>query len=381
MASERSPSSEPSLSELAARELRRVEAGVPAREDGERAAHLALLGATVREERARAMRRRWTTGALALAAALIAAVGLRAVISSARAVSPPESTALSTPYDVRVEGAGADVVRGAAVPPAGGTDQLRTGDRVTSRSGVVSMVVATGSRLTLDQGAELSVVEAGRAQVFALQAGAIRADVAKLHEGERFLVRTSDTEVEVRGTSFRVERVDVAPPCRPDLHTRVIVSEGVVVVRHAGLEDRVRAGEHWPAACGPASQAPISPPPTAVTAPVPVAVAPVFTPPPSPSASPSSASSGSKLAASNDLFARAQAARKGGDPRKAVGLYEELLAGYPSSPVAESAAVERMRALDQFDRARSVVAAREYLARFPRGFARGEAEAIVALGP
>jgi hypothetical protein len=40
-----------------------------------------------------------------------------------------------------------------------------------------------------------------------------------------------------------------------------------------------------------------------------------------------------------------------------------------------------MRALDQFDRARSVVAAREYLARFPRGFARGEAEAIVALGP
>ncbi len=387
MTDERSTASGRSLARLAARELGRAEAEVPARADGEREAHLALLDATIREQRSlasRATRIRWGVSALALAAAVVAAVGLRGVLARDERVSPQHEATLASPYDVHVDGAGeGDIHRSAAVAP-GAPERLRVGDHVTSKSGLVSVVVATGTRLTLDQGADLGVVEEGRAQVFALRAGNVRADVAKLHEGERFLVRTSDTEVEVRGTSFRVEHVDVPPDCRPDVHTRVIVSEGVVVVRHAGAEDRVKAGEVWPAPCNVvpvATTLPASPDPVPLAVPrSPSASAP---PPSAPSSSASgerAPASGSKLAASNDLFTRAQAARREGDPRAAVGLYDKLLADYPSSPIVESATVERMRALDQFDRARSLAAARDYLARFPHGFARGEAEAIVALG-
>ena len=397
MGDERSTSSGRSLARLAARELRRVEAEVPARADGERDAHLALLAASLREQRSRASRRRWAVGAVAIAATLVAALGLRGVLARDRRVAPPRA-ALSTPYDLHVDGAGPDDIHSGVDSAPGSPERLRAGDHVTSRTGLVAVVVATGTRLTLDQGADLSVVEEGHTQIFALRAGNVRADVAKLHEGERFLVRTSDAEVEVRGTSFRVERVDVASECRPDVHTRVIVSEGVVVVRHAGAEDRVKAGEQWPALCAPApapadsGTAPVvgvattpPAPPSAFPAPrAPSAALPAplpFVVSPLPSAVTAGASSVSKLAASNELFARAQAARRGGDPRAAVGLFEKLIAEYPSSPIVESATVERMRTLDSIDRARSVVAARDYLVRFPHGFARGEAEAIVALGP
>ena len=397
MDDDRSTSSGRSLARLAARELRRAEAEVPARAEGERDAHLALLAASVREQRSLASRRRWAVGAAAIAATLLAAVGLRGVLLRDRGVAPSRA-ALSTPYDVHVDGAGPDDIHHGVAAVPGAPERLRAGDHVTSRTGLVAVVVATGTRLTLDQGADLAVVEEGNAQVFALRAGNVRADVAKLHEGERFLVRTADTEVEVRGTSFRVERVDVTPECHPDLHTRVIVSEGVVVVRHAGAEDRVKAGEQWPAPCAPTpapaesstgqlvgvaparpASAPASP---ALTAPS--ASSPALLPSgvsPLPSAAPARAASVSKLAASNELFASAQAARRGGDPRAAVGLFEKLIAEYPASPIVESAIVERMRTLGPIDRAASVAAARDYLARFPRGFARGEAEAIVALGP
>ncbi len=384
MGDPRSTSSGRSLARLAARELRRAEAEVPARAEGERDAHLALLAASVCEQRSlaarasRASRRRWTLGAAAIAATALAAVGVRGVLLGDRGVVAPRA-ALSTPYDVHVDGAGPDDIHHGVAAVPGAPERLRAGDHVTSRTGLVAVVVATGTRLTLDQGADLAVVEEGNAQVFALRAGNVRADVAKLHEGERFLVRTADTEVEVRGTSFRVEHVDVASECRPDVHTRVIVFEGVVVVRNAGAEDRVKAGEQWPAPCAPTP----SPAETStgrapsVSSPglLPSAVSPL------PSSAPAGVASVSKLAASNELFASAQAARRGGDPRAAVGLFEKLIAEYPSSPIVESATVERMRTLGAIDRGRSVAAAHDYLARFPRGFARGEAEAIVALGP
>ena len=381
MADERSTSSGRSLTRLAARELRRAEAEVPARTEGERDAHLALLAASVREQRSlesRASRRRWMAGAAAIAAIVLAAVGLRGVLLGDRGAATLRG-ARSTPYDVHVDGAGPDDIHHGAAGVPGASERLRAGDHVTSRTGLVAVVVATGTRLTLDQGADLAVVEEGNAQVFALRAGNVRADVAKLQQGERFLVRTADTEVEVRGTSFRVEQVDVASECRPDVHTRVIVFEGVVVVRHAGAEDRVKAGEQWPAPCAP-TFAPAEirtgrEKSASLPGLVPSAVAPL------PSSPPAGAASVSKLAASNELFASAQAARRSGDPRAAVGLFEKLIAEYPSSPIVESATVERMRTLGPIDRAQSVAAARDYLTRFPRGFARGEAEAIVALGP
>jgi ferric-dicitrate binding protein FerR (iron transport regulator) len=387
MSDEPTASASPSLAELAARVLRGAELAPRAsgeREqaeiEGEREAHLALLATAIREERAHASRRRWTGAALAIAAVLVAAVGLRAIVATQGAA--PEASvprvASSTTYDVRVEGGGAEIVRGASPSAERGPDAIRAGDRVIGKVAGVAVVVATGTKLTLDQGADLAVVEEGRAQVFALAAGNVRADVAKLHEGERFVVRTADTEVEVRGTSFRVERVDVAPPCRPELHTRVVVSEGVVVVRHSGLEDRVKAGEQWPSPCAaPAGETgPSAAPSSSAHA---THGEHASAAPPGNAAPPASA--GSALAAANELFARAESANKHGDAKGAVVLFDRLLAEHPSTPLAEPATVERMRALDTYDRGRAVSAARDYLAKFPHGFARAEAEAILALAP
>ncbi|MDB4934597.1 MAG: hypothetical protein JWP87_1569 [Labilithrix sp.] len=369
---------EVSLAELAARVLRRAEAEDVAIHDDQRAAHLALLASTIREERARVVRRRWISGLAALAATGVAALGLRAVVAessgapvaaSSLAHSPSFATSpralAATRYDVTVEGEGAEIVR-AAGTSAAPSSALRAGDRVQGDAASVSVVVATGTKLRLDPSSALSVVEVGPAQIFALRAGNMNADVAKLQEGERFVVRTSDTEVEVRGTSFRVENLDVGPSCRPELHTRVVVREGVVVVRHAGVEDRVAAGEQWPAPCAPSSAA------------APSARSSASSPPSVAMPAPSAVSS---LAAANELFERAQNASKRGDPRGAVVLFDRLVVEHPKTPLVEHATVERMRALDQFDRARSVAAARDYLARYPSGFARAEAEAIVALAP
>jgi hypothetical protein len=54
------------------------------------------------------------------------------------------------------------------------------------------------------------------------------------------------------------------------------------------------------------------------------------------------------------------------------------MARYPASPLAESAAVQRMNLLAASDPARVKVAARQYLARYPQGYARTEAEGLLA---
>ncbi len=369
----------PSLTELAARVLREAEttlATAPAPTKEQRAAHLVLLADTIREERARASRRRWLGASLAVAASIALAFGLRGLASD------PSRSAVASKYDVHVEGAPAEIVHNAgaaaATSSSAASAMLHPGDRVRAPRAGVALLVATGTKLTMNAGADVAVAEGGPTQIFALEKGSVRADVAKLHEGERFLIRTTDTEVEVRGTSFNVERIDTPSTCMPELRTRVMVTEGLVVVRHAGVEARVAAGGVWPAPCAPSPgesvQLPVPPPASAPTAPTaqPSVGATSSVPPAGPA---------SQLAAANELFGKAEAARKSGDARGSVALFDRLLAEYPSSPLVEHATVERMRALDQSDPKRAVAAARDYLARYPHGFARSEAEAIVAVSP
>jgi outer membrane protein assembly factor BamD (BamD/ComL family) len=90
---------------------------------------------------------------------------------------------------------------------------------------------------------------------------------------------------------------------------------------------------------------------------------------------------GSSLTDQNDLFAEALAAQRQGDVWGAVGAYDRLWARFPSSPLAESAAVERMRLLRDASSARARAAAQQYLARYPTGYAHAEAEAIVVTAP
>ena len=60
--------------------------------------------------------------------------------------------------------------------------------------------------------------------------------------------------------------------------------------------------------------------------------------------------------------------------------FDRLLSRYPSGPLAESASVERMRLLKTVAPERATASAREYLARYPTGFARTEAESLVQAG-
>lgn len=211
-------------------------------------------------------------------------------------------------------------------------------------------------------------------QLVRLDAGSIELHVAKLAADRRFEVRTPDAEVEVRGTRFTVA---IAPPdgqCGGGTVTRVVVTEGVVAVRFRGVEARVAAGEQWPGGCiRTASVAALA----AVTSRRVVQSAPLAAPVERPSLAPPPPPS-STLGEQNDRFAEAVAARRRGDAQAAVAAFDRFLSRYPSSPLVESATVERVRALAAIDPSRAASAARAYLAGYPEGFARAEAEAIVA---
>jgi outer membrane protein assembly factor BamD (BamD/ComL family) len=109
----------------------------------------------------------------------------------------------------------------------------------------------------------------------------------------------------------------------------------------------------------------------------------VQTPPrasPAPSA-PAERPEASDLAEQNRLFAEASSARRRGASSEAIARYDAFLARYPSSQLAESAMVERMRLLGASNPTAGAAAAREYLRRYPAGFARQEALGLAAAQP
>jgi hypothetical protein len=127
------------------------------------------------------------------------------------------------------------------------------------------------------------------------------------------------------------------------------------VSRHfAGSRAIDRRRHEEPAAAAPAEAPPASSDPVMA--------------PPAPSAT--------DLAAQNDLFAAAVRAKKAGQLLEAARLFERLMTEHPRGPLVESAAVQRMKALATVDPAAGARAASDYLARFPGGFARPEAEAL-----
>jgi ferric-dicitrate binding protein FerR (iron transport regulator) len=270
-----------------------------------------------------------------------------------RASPDPEDPIVAYPF-----GSGASLwINGTRAPlPEGG--HLIAGSRVqTPPNGRASLAFATGTSAMLGEGADMTVDEDGPTQVLRLDAGAVELHVAKVSVGRRFLVATPDAQVEVRGTRFNVAIAPVDSSCNEEAVTHLTVSEGVVVVRHGGVERRVVAGEQWPGGCIPTIE---------ISAPMPAAPA---APWPQPVVS--------SLGEQNDLFAEGIVAKHGRDPQAALSIFDRFLTTYPASPLAQSAAVERMRLLRTTSSPRAPAAARQYLARYPNGFARAEAEAIV----
>jgi TolA-binding protein len=93
-----------------------------------------------------------------------------------------------------------------------------------------------------------------------------------------------------------------------------------------------------------------------------------------------SASARSQLAEQNDLYGKAIAFRESGDYATAIATFEKLAAKYPSSPLAENAVAERMKLLATMGSGRAAEAARDYIVRYPSGFARADAETILSRG-
>jgi hypothetical protein len=356
-----------------------------------RAEIVAQMQARMRARAVEQRRRSWAARFAVAAGAILLALG-----AGKLATRPSTPLAMRAPASLGIVATGR-LLDGAATawhdgrpsPVAAGV--LASGDRVVTAAGAhAEIALSTGTSVVLAPSADVTFTHVEHAQTFAVTSGGVNARVAKLHQGERFLVRTSDTEVEVRGTVFEVTVVPPDPSCGDGTSTRVAVSEGVVVVRNHGVETRVAAGERWPAGCvasAPASAPPVTPvaPGAAVGSASACPSASISNAPSAPSApdslaptAPPSVAPPGPLALRNDLFNEALAAKYRGDLTGALAGFESYLGKFPEGEHAESASVQRMRILAKLDRARAELAARAYLARNPQGFAREEAEAIVA---
>jgi hypothetical protein len=393
----------PVLARWAARVLDAEGNALPV-DPSDRSRSIAALERALLERGQRRTRLRWVAGiSLAASIALCAGLGALAMHGTPRTASTVATTATIPPGVASPSG---DTVRiighvsgdGATIRSA--TASIKTGEPVVAGNRVVAhgtshaiLAFSTGTELSVEDEGDMTILEGGRSQVFALDTGAVRAHVAKLGAGERFVVHTPDAEVEVRGTSFRVAVAPSDPSCGGGSVTRVTVDEGVVVVRHAQVETRVGRGETWPAGCDAAQR------PVAESSAGSQAAAPLGAPPNAPLTAPLNASlnatasakdgpkdrraavnaaSASSLADQNDAFAQALGLKHSGQDEAAITAFERFAAKYPSSNLAESAAVERMKLLLAIDHPRGVAAAAQYLRRYPGGFAQADANAAVA---
>jgi ferric-dicitrate binding protein FerR (iron transport regulator) len=378
----------PRYARFAAKLLQRERAAVPRAAPPTAAGRDSLVAAL---ERALVLRGRRQQ----LRRAAYASIGVAAVVALAwfvRASFPHAASSDRTAGAAGTEQSPSVVVHsfGDGARITGATNhQFGPGGRVRALpNGHALLAFATGTRVSVEPGGDVTLVENGAAQVVALERGAMRADVAKLAPGRRFLVRTADTEVEVHGTSFRVSTETDAARCGARPLTRVQVFEGVVTVRSAGIESRIEKGGQWQAACSTPAMVPAS---AVVSAPAAEVLntagsvqrdVPTRKAAPSPrSRTASSSPTHSELMEQNDAFAAAVSAEQAGDLARAVRGFDSLLARFPDGPLAESAAVQRLKLAHRVDRPRALELAREYLQHYSAGFAREQATAILAESP
>ncbi len=261
----------------------------------------------------------------------------------------------------------------------------------------------SGTRLALGGNTRLAYDEGTEVHRFSLSHGSVHLEVTKLKQGQRFLVNTADAEVEVRGTVFDVSVIPASEGCAE--RTSVAVKEGVVEVRSTSGLRTLHGGDTWQPECAtalalkePAAHA-ARPPIAERTALVGpnvelsarkdgqataerAVVEERATAGESAGAAPTQTQSeqvrSSDLAKQNDIYARASAERNQGHSLEALTLYQELITKFPSSALTESACVQRIRILRTTNSAAAAREAKLYLSRFPKGFARSEAEALLS---
>ena len=337
----------------------------PKAEARARAIDAVAAAIALRASRRRALR--WAFASVGAAAVVANAAGIwhfstrHTPSATSESHPPPAVEILAHPV-----GGGASVVVAGSHAPLVEGRALDEGSRVlTPPDGRATLAFSTGTTVVVGENTDVTVAGDRADQVLHLSAGWIDLHVAKLRAEQQFFVDTAELQVEVRGTKFRVSIVRPQAACAEGARTRIAVTEGIVVVHRNGLETRLGAGENWPRRCETDSAA--SSAETARMPPSQRAVGP--------------SAQVSRLGEQNDLFAGALAAKRQGDVREALTAFERLIKKYPASPLAENASVESMRLLKTADPARAIDAALRYLATYPAGYARSEAEAILAGGP
>jgi hypothetical protein len=349
--------------------------------DSKRAQAIDVIAQALVAKTRRRARRVWLSGFASVAAAgLLGYAGIRQF-----AASGPARSAEAVSAVVRPTGSGSAILDQAGKQALLSPLSLQQGAHlVAGGAGGASVRLSTGTELAVEHDTNLEFENAGPVERFFLSQGVLQAKVAKLRAGQRFVVRTPDAEVEVRGTAFRVSIVEPDANCANGARTRVSVSEGIVEVRGAGASTYIHPGETWPAGCTPnTAVATDSAHPSAATlasqpAPPKQSDRTVSVTPERDATEPSQrpAKEASSIAQQNELFAEATAARQQGDSARAVSSFEQLIARYPGSPLAESAAVQRMVLLAGMNPAAGRSAARQYLARYPQGYAKNDAEKL-----
>jgi hypothetical protein len=246
---------------------------------------------------------------------------------------------------------------------------LAPGPRASARASA-SVPVRTVTTVLPEGEARFSRASAGGTEIVTLDDGAIDLSVRHLDAGERFLVKTGDAEVEVRGTVFRVEA--------SDKHLEsVAVVEGKVEVRFRGVAHLLTANERWdrpadaPLVPAPIVAAPASSEPRATAT---LAATAERRPPSKPPSASSAKPAGDDGTAA---FVEGMAMMERGDYGDAARHLEAFSKSNPRDDRAEDAAFLVILALQRAGRpTEAAAAARRYLSTYPTGYRRAQARAL-----
>lgn len=204
--------------------------------------------------------------------------------------------------------------------------------------GVLTASDVSGARVTTAAGIEVELAERTQVDLGALAKepsrstlrlvrGAVRCHVPKLSKGQHFSVVTPDAEVVVHGTIFSVRSSD------DGTSTCVRVEEGLVGVTHGGKTVNLGPGTSWGCGFGDMpSEASVTRTSDDVKAVRPGELA-VERPAPAGGA----VKVRGTLEQENRLLKAALSAERSGSHDKARALFSDLLARYPSSPLAPEA--------------------------------------------
>ena len=260
---------------------------------------------------------------------LVAAAGvLLAVHRFQRPEAAPSTSAITF-----VGSVGQTMARSGASPRA-----LRAGENLladpgeieSAADGSAELSTSAGLGLTLGGGTRISLsklVGAGALNQVELRHGLLTCTVPHLREGQRFSVQTPDVRVVVHGTVFSV-RVDSTRVQGSE--TCVEVTDGVVIVQHAGRETALNAGDRW----GCEAKASATLVESAAPAPTLDSALNDRHPVLRNGARPLERST---LGEESRLLQDALAAERVGQPKRAQNLLEQLLTRHPNSPLVPEA--------------------------------------------